>query len=343
MTCLAPERIAELASTPGGDDPHLAECATCRGAVTQQRAIRELVRRLPVAPLPRARREALATEVLARSDVTPMRRALPRRWISGAALGLAAAAGISLAAWPRERLVPVGAMQSSTSEAQSLSVRGVTREIAAPPVDRRSQIAEGGAGDQAPRGIDRRSPTARVDGVAAEFTRRTDAGRDVLALHNGSVTLDARNTRDVDVVARDATIHVDHAKARVSVRPGGMSVTVFAGSVEIRAHGTRQVIEAGMVWTPDDPGPADSLREFRDGWTALRAGETATAIAAFDRAIDPIVAEDAVFWAAVAADRAGAFKAAARRFADFLARFPSSPHAEAARHAIDRLNPPARR
>jgi hypothetical protein len=95
--------------------------------------------------------------------------------------------------------------------------------------------------------------------------------------------------------------------------------------------------------SPADPKPEPavevSMRAFREGWTLLRASKHRDAIAAFDRATDPVVAEDAVFWAAVAAERASDRADAARRYADFVTRFPASPRIEAARTAVKRLAP----
>ena len=79
---------------------------------------------------------------------------------------------------------------------------------------------------------------------------------------------------------------------------------------------------------------ASTVLAFREGWEALRAGRYAEAIAAFDRATDPAVAEDAAFWAAIAAQRAGNIAGARKRLADFLARFPDSPRADRAREVL---------
>ncbi|MDQ3335302.1 MAG: hypothetical protein M4D80_09070 [Myxococcota bacterium] len=76
---------------------------------------------------------------------------------------------------------------------------------------------------------------------------------------------------------------------------------------------------------------------FRAGWEALREARYADAIAAFDRATDPAVAEDAVFWAAIAAQRAGHTDDARKRLDLFLATFPESPRAESARRAREVL------
>ena len=52
---------------------------------------------------------------------------------------------------------------------------------------------------------------------------------------------------------------------------------------------------------------------------------------------DPVVAEDAAFWAAIATERAGDSDGAATRLRTFLDRFPASPRAEAARAALERV------
>lgn len=76
---------------------------------------------------------------------------------------------------------------------------------------------------------------------------------------------------------------------------------------------------------------------FRRGWEALRAQRYADAIAAFDKATDPVVAEDAAFWSAIAAQRGGDLDDARKRFDSFLSRFPASPRADAARRAREVL------
>jgi hypothetical protein len=316
VKCLTPVQRA-MAAEHDDDDPHLADCLACRSAVSEQRAIRALVRRAPAPPLPRARRETIAAEVLARSYTMSARRTLlARGGIASAGLAVAAAV-LVLVVWP----VPdatVARLELATPEPVSLAVRGVTAEVvpAVPP----------------------KSPAIVRAGVAAEFTRLTVEDREVLALRNGTLTIDARNAREVEVTMRGTTVRVDDAKIVVVAHRGVIeTVTVFAGSAEVIARGKLTVVEAGMVWVPDAIGPATALREFRSGWAALRAGNLLAAVAAFDRARDPVVAEDAAYWAAVAAERAGDRADAARRFARFVELFPVSPHAETARGALARL------
>lgn len=138
----------------------------------------------------------------------------------------------------------------------------------------------------------------------------------------------------------------------VTARTGVLAtVTVFAGSVELSSGARSQVVTAGTLWEAPAEAPrsdrsatlsaasAASLGEFRAGWTALRQRQFAAAIAAFDRATDPVVQEDAVYWAAIAASRMGDRGAARRRFAEFLTRFPESPRIDAARRALDAVPP----
>jgi len=319
MTCLTPAQRA-MAAERDDDDPHLADCLACRGAVAEQRAVRALARRAPAPPLPRQRREAIAAEVLSRSYALSARRTLlARAGMTGAALA-AAAAIVALIVWPAPEAT-VAQVELGASEVQTLAVRGVTAELepALPPRPPRAAAIVRARGD-------------------AELTRLTLEDREVLQLRSGTLIVDARNAREVEITMRGATVRVEDAKLCVVVRGGVIAtVSVFAGSAEVTAHGKLTVVEAGIVWVPDAIGPREAFREFRVGWSALRDGNLRPAIAAFDRARDPVVAEDATYWAAVAAERAGDRDDAARRFAGFVELFPASPRAESAKLALVRV------
>ncbi len=324
MKCLTPAHLAMAAEQAEGDrdeDPHLATCLACRRAVHEQRELRALVRRAPAPPLPRARREAIGAEVLSQSYAVSERRTLLARGGMAGAI-LSAAAAVALALWPASRgpRPTVARVDLAMAEPVSLDVRGVAAETAPAALPR--------------------APALVRPGRTAEFTRLTVEDHEVLALRSGALTIDARNARDVEITLRGTTVRVDEAKICVVAHRGVIeTVTVFAGSVEVTARGKLTVVEAGMVWVPDAVGPTTALREFRVGWAALRDGDLAAATAAFDRARDPVVAEDAVYWAAVAVERAGDRPEAARRFAGFLDLFPRSPHAETAAVALARLTP----
>lgn len=92
----------------------------------------------------------------------------------------------------------------------------------------------------------------------------------------------------------------------------------------------RSAISRDELWQADN-------EVFHTAWRALRDGRNREAIALFDRAEDPAVAEEASYWAAVAARRDGDCDEARRRFAAFLAQFPSSALAERARAALGEL------
>jgi hypothetical protein len=99
----------------------------------------------------------------------------------------------------------------------------------------------------------------------------------------------------------------------------------------------------GAADTQTPPIDRDTLVEssplaaFRLGWEALRTKRYDEAIAAFDLATDPAVAEDAAFWAAIAAQRAGYNDDARKRLDGFLSLFPESPLVERARRAREVL------
>jgi TolA-binding protein len=103
------------------------------------------------------------------------------------------------------------------------------------------------------------------------------------------------------------------AAAQPVTRPSACTVTISRAPDDVRA-----VVEA---WVRAEPRCASSVD------------------AAFDRANDPVVVEEAMFWAAIASERAGNLDEAARRLRTFVERFPSSPWLEAARAAIARVAP----
>ena len=130
----------------------------------------------------------------------------------------------------------------------------------------------------------------------ADYAHETAREGDIVRLKQGELTVDATEARPVQVITGDTTLSIRRAKVSVVARNGVIAqVSVFAGTAELRVASKPVVIEAGAVWERPDPRP-ESLAAFRDGWAALRAGRNTDAIAAFDRAIDPTVAEDALYW-----------------------------------------------
>lgn len=140
----------------------------------------------------------------------------------------------------------------------------------------------------------------------------------------------------------DPEPEIERASPRVVVAPPPAPVEE-APAPRSRSDRTRQVFGAssdrhlaGIERDAIDVSDT-GVAAFRTGWEALRGARYGEAVAAFDRATDPAVAEDAAFWAAIAAQRAGDLSDARKRLDGFLARFPDSPRADDARRAREVL------
>jgi hypothetical protein len=335
VSCPSPSRIAAAAS--GEDETvlaHVANCIRCELLLDDQREVRALTanmsRSAPRIALSRSRREQLGAEVLAAVDQLPgPRRANPARTAvvasAAAAAAIAVVLGISQTASP-PAVAPVVvytpepvANLDQVTQHEAL-VPSTEPEERQPPLEaargRRAQLA----GD-------------------AEFAERTTPDRDVVELHSGELTVDALDTRPVEIVTQRTAVTIRNAKVAVIARQGVIhTVTVIAGSAEVITDGHHELISAGTIWERD-AARDDALAAFRAGWTAKRQGRGRDAIAAFDRATHAVVAEDAAYWAAVESERAGTADAR-DRYRAFLVRFPGSVRASSVERALDRLASP---
>jgi len=306
MTCPSPERLAAAAAGEDGVAlDHAGGCAACAAILAEQSEIVELAARVPRPPLAEARRRQLAAEMLAHADEIHRVEMdiVQRRGNMFALCGLAAVAAtvvLLLGSRHQRAHAPVVAMPAD----EPLTVEVLDR-------------------------------TTVHDDRAPE-TELADREHDVLELRDGELAIDTRAHKPVTVVAGGTRVTIAKSRATVVAR-GGVIVTaqVFAGTAEISEGGHRRVVEAGEVWTPSPAVTA--LDSFRTGYEAMRSGHFTDAIAAFDRATDPVVIEDAQFWAAISCERAGQRDEAERRLRAFIAAFPSSPRLEDARAAIDRV------
>lgn len=260
----------------------------------------ELAQRLPWKPLAEERRRRLAAEVMAQADFAVV-RSRRRTWaIAVAAVALAASS-----------VIVVGLRRGHSAAAPSIAT-GSSPEL----VETRARTTE------------------QVETPPAEASIAD--GHGVVHLDDGELTIDTRMRGPVTVVAGDTRVTITSSRATVVARKGVIvTAQVFAGTAQIEAAGQTRIVEAGEVWTPSPA--ASSLQLFRVGYEALRGGRFAEAIAAFDRATDPVVVEDAQFWAAIAAERAGDRDDAARRLRAFMDAFPASPRLDDARSALERV------
>ncbi len=347
------------------DVPRLSPLRRAKLALAHDPAdeIGVLAHQLAAPHLTPARRAALAAETLARAD-------LPRRRVPWRGLGavVAAAALIAVVVWSTRA---TRATTATGSASRSAVPRGdgpsrflrpavasahesVRTPVVAPARDERGSAGprETGAPDTGSRtgttgttgtrgpdpAHDATAPrqSATVVGDGADFTRDTGAQRDTVQLHDGTISIDARDRAPVSVAIGDTTIHVRDAHVEIRAADGVIvSAQAFAGSVERTSPESRAVISEGEIWTA--PPAESSLAAFRIGWKALHEGRNDAALAAFDRAGDPVVAEEAAFWAAVAAQRAGDRDGASQRFRAFIDAYPHSTRVDAARAALRQL------
>jgi hypothetical protein len=167
------------------------------------------------------------------------------------------------------------------------------------------------------------------------LSHRPGAQLDVITLVDGTIEIDTRGRRDADVRVGNTTVRVEDATVRIRASKHSIvRVEVVIGAARLVGPDQRVTLERGVVWTTKAPVTSQALASFRDAWVALRAGDNRNAIVLFDRATDASVAEEATYWSAVAAKRAGDEADAKQRFTDFLSRFPDSPYAAQARRAI---------
>ncbi len=316
MSCPAIDRLAAAAS---GEDAaateHALVCVQCRDLIVEQQAMILAVRQSPGFVLDPARRRAIAAELATRSD-EPMTARSPRFAIA-VSVACAAALGLVIAA-------------------------STTRRAAEPPA-RAREVATIQSGESSDSSAPSTPPGAASPRAPAPAADAPIDPRAVLVIALAQHVAEAPA-----LVTRATRIDVfDLARAFAPSKPAAAHAAVESEDLYVAPPPDQDAVS--IVDDPDPPAPIDagtsssssaSLAAFRTGWEALRADRYADAIAAFDTATDPVVAEDAAFWAAIAAERAHDDAAAARRLRGFLARFPNSPRADAARAALARIGHP---
>ncbi|HUS31638.1 MAG TPA: hypothetical protein VMZ53_24205 [Kofleriaceae bacterium] len=259
----------------------------------------ELAKRLPWKPLSEEHRRRLAAEVMAQADVAVV-RSRRRGWAIAAVV--AAAAAVALVVGLRRDVATHAPTIAAGESPESVETSGrSTSALESPP----------------------------APAVAPEI-------HGVVQLHDGELTIDTRQREPVTVVTGGTRVTITSSRATVVARRGVIiTAQVFAGTAEITEAGHTRIVEAGEVWTPSPA--ATSLQSFRAGYELLRDGKYDDAVRVLDLATDPVVLEDATFWAAIACERAGNKAEAARRLEAFMTAFPASPRLDDARSALERV------
>jgi hypothetical protein len=324
MTSCPPDEL--LAAAVSGEAPalddHVATCLRCMRELELHRALIARARGVAVPALSKPRRMALVAETLARADAEQHRGT---RITLAAALATAAGVAIVIAVSPLHERLPIATAPVTLAP---LPVR-VDPPVPQPPPPARVDVPV-----QTP--APRPAALASSDGVLERTRLR---GRDTIHLHDGTLVVDARDRTPVSVVAGDVAVAIADSRVKlVAVGDVVISVHVVIGAADLTRGDMHDKLAVGATWTPA-VAPATSLALFRAGWKALRDEHFADALAAFDLARDPVVAEDAAYWAAVAASRAGRDHEARTRFEAFLQAFPDSTRADAARAALAAIDP----
>lgn len=305
MRCLDAAQIAQ-AVTADLDDPHVAECLDCRRRMDLDRETRDALRRLPMPRMSSSHRKEMAAELIARAQQLP---APAPRWRASVALvaAVALAATVALvAAWPRATASTGATISISSHETPSIRSSAVAR-LEAPPL-----LA---------------APKLEASGGAV-ISRRVGVDRDVVSLVDGVIELDTRTARNVDVRVGDAVIRVDDAAVKITARKRTIiSVQVVVGAARITSADQHVTLQRDSLWIPGPSAMQQSMSTFTAAWIALRAGRNHEAMELFDRVTDAVATEEAMYWAAVAAKRAGDLDDASQRFARFLQKFPGSDYA----------------
>ena len=324
--CLTPSALAVLANAAADADRpiHLAACARCRALVAELRGTVIALGTLRVPALGADHRAQLADAVLvAAQQIAPhVERSSGRRQVLYA-VGLAAAAACMA--------VAVVSRGPSTKAASAPPVVAMPARLSVVPIQ--------------PPPARQSTSVHSLAGTTYEIDRTAD--HQTLHVHGGEgVVIESATAIDVDLGA--TVIALAPGRFELRLRHGVIaSVQVFAGYAQIKRDRDVTRVFAGETWDlPVAPPPTIlspvanlPLRQpatvsgkewFRLGWLALREHREHDAIAAFDHADDPSIAEDAAFWAAVAAERAGDRASALERFERFVAAFPHSEHAAAA-------------
>lgn len=310
MTCLSASEIARVA-TAGDSDPHLEDCITCRRSLDADRALRSRLLALPIDELSQAKRRELAAELVATGMHRPRR--VPR-WYALAAGAAAAVMVASVLAWARVA-APPRAAATVTLDEPVMEQAVATRARYAATEDAASALP----------------PAVIASDTGARFTQRFGREREQVALEDGTIVVDSRASRAVDIRVGDATVICDNAKVAVRARHSAIvSIQPVFGAAAMVSHGNRVVVESATLILQDEPPavrpPSRSLVSFRQAWVSLREGHNREAVALFDAETEPAVAEEALYWSAIACKRAADEPAARERLRRFAQRFPDSPY-----------------
>lgn len=153
------------------------------------------------------------------------------------------------------------------------------------------------------------------------LSHRIGDTQDTISLVDGTLTLDTRASRLVDVHVGATRVRVANASVIVTARARRVISVQVVGSARIDSPDQRVTLQRDSLWMPAASSAAQrSMAIYRGSLARAAGGKNREAMNLFDRATDPVAREDAMYWGAIAAKRAGIDK--------FLAEFPHSEYVE---------------
>ncbi len=347
--CLRPKELTRRVFE-GADralQEHLDACPACAREAAAIRMLAELGRELPDGAPSEESIAAIRHALLASASdgIIGNARARKRYWIPvAAAASIALVAGVVLLAHGPSDPLPQKVAAGEARRASVHAQKGADHVLLGSQPDEIVRLTEGtitveveklGAGERFR--VVTGDAEVEVRGTAFDMTATNDVlvgvrvwsgtvevrprGREVVLLAPGEQWKAPDERRDKGARALDG-----------AAPPGAPS----PGSTSLPRVDRDRVAEGpsgesvGSGGTGMGPGTTTGMAEtaFNEGWDALRLGRPAEAAKLFGQAADlgrgGSMIEDAVFWRAVALDRAGVRGPAADGMREFLRRFPSS-------------------
>jgi TolA-binding protein len=308
---------------------HIQRCPTCQKEWSSLHRLTTLAGALPPPAGQAARRELLRARLVASAaNLAPPRGRLGKRALVGAS-ALAAAAGAMVVLRSAHDERPAAVAEPATAGVPPRATHRGRVEARGPATYSWSSLP-----DEVVRLSEGRI-AVRVAPLGPGERFRVVSGDAEIEVHGTSFEV---------VVAGDRLVAVNVSRGLVAVRPAGSPASLLGPAEEwhpapppeahaqrARERPARRAV-AGLQPPPAPDAPATPAeRAFADGWRALRVGSYVDAAAAFGRAAsagsgEPL-AEDALYWRAVAEARAEHSAEARASMARFLEQYPASRRA----------------
>ena len=320
---------------------HVRSCASCAAELESIDRMLGLSRALPKAPLPAPARERIAAVLLDLTSASDGGRSQSRWPRLLAALG--AVAITCFAALGARHVVRARARSKVAitirSHANVRPVGAVRFARTRPPPDEVLTLDDGTIDiDVTPLSANERFRIVTGDSeveVRGTSFRVSAQGSELTAVYvtQGRVDVARRDERPITLNPGEQWTRAPHASPVLPGDPSRAAVGLDArklenpGRARVKVLASRQRVRDAAA-NPTAPSGASASMAFDEGWRLLRAGhpdEAAAKFAEIEKRPDAAqLAEDAMFWRAVALGRLGRSAETRAALDAFLTRFPAS-------------------